>query len=88
MPLPDTVPAALSSLYATAEPATAAHDGAAFDVCRGALALRALLAVNGAVLIGVAVASATWSELLAAAGPSAWRGARWRRARPLSASLC
>jgi len=28
-------------------------DGAVFDVCRGALALRALLAVNGAVLLSV-----------------------------------
>ena len=73
MPLPDTVPAPLHSLLppsAAASLPTAAHDGAAFDVCRGALALRALLAVNGAVLIGVAVASATWNEVLAAAGPA------------------
>lgn len=74
MPLPDTVPAPLSSLLPlqAAAPAgvRAAHDGAAFDVCRGALALRALLAVNGAVLIGVAVAAASWSEALAASGPA------------------
>jgi two-component system sensor histidine kinase AlgZ len=73
MPLPDTAPAPLSSLlpaYADAPPALAAHDGAAFDVCRGALALRALLAVNGAVLIGVAVAASTWTEALAASGPA------------------
>jgi two-component system sensor histidine kinase AlgZ len=73
MPLPDTAPAPLSSLlpaYADAPPAPSEHDGAAFDVCRGALALRALLAVNGAVLIGVSVAASTWTEALAASGPA------------------
>ena len=55
MPLPDTAPAPLSTLSTLAPPAEAQraareHDGAAFDVCHGALALRALVAVNGAVL--------------------------------------
>jgi two-component system sensor histidine kinase AlgZ len=73
MHLPDTAPAALNSTLAppsALEPGPAAHEGAAFDVCRGALALRALLAVNGAVLIGVGVAAASWSQALLASGPA------------------
>lgn len=75
MPLPDTAPAPLSTL-STLEPpqdalrAARAHDGAAFDVCHGALALRALLAVNGAVLVGVLVACDTWLQAVAAMGPA------------------
>lgn len=75
MPLPDTAPAPLSTLSTLAPPAEAlhpvrAHDGAAFDVCHGALALRALVAVNGAVLIGALVASDTWVQAVAAMGPA------------------
>ncbi len=75
MPLPETTPAPLSTL-STLEPtadmrrAAAVHDGAAFDVCHGALALRALLAVSGAVLIGVMVASETGLQALATMGPA------------------
>jgi two-component system, LytTR family, sensor histidine kinase AlgZ len=77
MPLPDTAPAPLSSLMPAsdltpADPAAAARvsDGAAFDVCHGALALRALLAVNSLVLLGTLVASDTWALAIAAIGPA------------------
>jgi two-component system sensor histidine kinase AlgZ len=75
MPLPDTAPAPLSTFSTLAPPdealrAMRAHDGAAFDVCHGALALRALLAVNGAVLVGVLVACDTWLQAVAAMGPA------------------
>jgi two-component system sensor histidine kinase AlgZ len=77
MPLPDTAPAPLSTLPAFAPPsvspapaAARAHDGTAFDVCRGALALRALLAVNGAVLIAVALATDSPALALGATGPA------------------
>ena len=75
MPLPETAPAplsTLSSLEPTADMrrAAAAHDGAAFDVCHGALALRALLAVSATVLIGVMVASSTALQALATMGPA------------------
>jgi two-component system, LytTR family, sensor histidine kinase AlgZ len=70
MHLPDTAPAPLSTLTPPLGAAVPAPDGAAFDVCRGALALRALLAVNGAVLIGVLVASASWAQALPAVGPA------------------
>jgi two-component system sensor histidine kinase AlgZ len=75
MPLPDTAPASLSTLLPTTDPAAAAagrraSDGVAFDVCHGALALRALLAVNGVVLLGTLVASATSTLAIAAIGPA------------------
>ena len=44
--------------------------GAVFDVCRGALALRTLLAVNGAVLLGVLAGAENGSQALAALGPA------------------
>jgi two-component system sensor histidine kinase AlgZ len=44
--------------------------GAVFDVCRGALALRALLAVNGAVLLAVLAAADSSAMALAALGPA------------------
>ena len=80
--LPDTAPAALStsegaSLWppAATPPPSAARDGAAasgaaFDVCRGALALRALLAVNGAVVLAVLAGADTAEQALAALGPA------------------
>lgn len=75
--LPDTAPAALSaSDGVTLWPAStlAAPDarvsGAAFDVCRGALALRALLAVNGAVVLAVLVGAHGTEQALAALGPA------------------
>ena len=79
--LPDTAPAALSahdgaSLWpASTRPAASAADsgsasGAAFDVCRGALALRALLAVNGAVLLAVLAGADTGTQALATLGPA------------------
>ena len=54
--LPDTAPAPLSTLLPTSDLSEAqgsarVSDGAAFDVCHGALALRALLAVNSVVLL-------------------------------------
>jgi hypothetical protein len=51
----------------------------AFDVCRGALALRALLAVNGAVLLAVLAGAGSFEQALAdtRAGGRAWR---WRHA--------
>ena len=48
-----TQPAPLDSALPAGEIST----GAMFDVCRGALALRALLALNGAVLLGVLAGS-------------------------------
>jgi two-component system, LytTR family, sensor histidine kinase AlgZ len=77
MPTPETAPLA-STLLPTAatdlpsaeRSARAASDGAAFDVCHGALALRALLAVNGLVLLGALVASDTWTLAIAALGPA------------------
>ena len=79
--LPDTAPAALSahdgaSLWpASTRPASLATEsgsasGAAFDVCRGALALRALLAVNGAVLLAVLAGADTGTQALATLGPA------------------
>ncbi len=75
--LPDTAPAALSpSGGATQWPPSTlagpdiAASGAAFDVCRGALALRTLLAVNGAVLLAVLVGANTAEQALAALGPA------------------
>lgn len=50
--------------------ATQALAGAAFDVCQGALALRALLAVNGTVLLAVLVGAADAAQALAALGPA------------------
>jgi two-component system, LytTR family, sensor histidine kinase AlgZ len=74
MPLPDTAPAPLSTLLPTSDlsPAQDARvsDGAAFDVCHGALALRALLAVNGVVLLATLVASETFTLAVAAIGPA------------------
>jgi two-component system sensor histidine kinase AlgZ len=75
MPLPDTAPAPLSSLLppsdlTPAEDGARVSDGAAFDVCHGALALRALLAVNGLVLLGTLVASDTWAAAIAVLGPA------------------
>jgi len=99
MPLPDTAPAPLSTL-STLEPPVGSlragreHDGAAFDVCHGALALRALVAVNGAVLIGVLVATETWVQAVAAVGPALavslpanllWLGLICTLRRPLAA---
>ena len=77
--LPDTAPAAQSpSDGATLWPAStlagagadATISGAAFDVCRGALALRTLLAVNGAVLLAVLVGAHNAEQALAALGPA------------------
>jgi two-component system, LytTR family, sensor histidine kinase AlgZ len=82
---PDTVPAALntcdsaslwpaSSLSSTRPAALdgedAAASGAAFDVCRGALALRALLAVNGAVVLAVLAGTGSAEQALATLGPA------------------
>jgi two-component system sensor histidine kinase AlgZ len=77
MPPPETAP--LSSMLPPSELTPAADaavraarvsDGAAFDVCHGALALRALLAVNSVVLLGTLVASDTWALAIAAIGPA------------------
>jgi two-component system sensor histidine kinase AlgZ len=73
MPTPETAPLATTLLPTAASelpPARAASDGAAFDVCHGALALRALLAVNSLVLLGTLVASDTWPLAIAAIGPA------------------
>ncbi len=73
MPTPETTSAPLSSLMPPSDltPVQArVSDGAAFDVCHGALALRALLAVNSLVLLGTLVASPTWAEAIAAIGPA------------------
>ena len=83
MSLPDTAPAALnaadsvgtwpSSSLSSTRPAPldiGAATGAAFDVCRGALALRALLAVNGAVVLAVLAAADSGAQALAALGPA------------------
>jgi two-component system sensor histidine kinase AlgZ len=79
--LPDTAPAALSnsegaSLWPPSTRPSApdsrdlAASGSAFDVCRGALALRTLLAVNGAVLLSVLVSAGTAEQALAGLGPA------------------
>ncbi len=77
MRLPDTAPAPLSTLSPASTltpPPTlreiAASDGAAFDICHGALALRALVAVNGAVLLGVLVSAPTAFAALSEMGPA------------------
>ncbi len=49
---------------------TAAATGAGFDVCRGALALRAILAVNSAVLVAALAGAASWHDALASLGPA------------------
>jgi two-component system sensor histidine kinase AlgZ len=76
MPLSDPT-APLSSMLppgaadsATAAAAARVSDGAAYDVCHGALALRALLAVNGIVLLGTLVASDNAPQAVAAIGPA------------------
>jgi two-component system, LytTR family, sensor histidine kinase AlgZ len=76
----DTAPTPLSAPHSTLLPpsdlpsadagARPVSDGAAFDVCHGALALRALLVVNGVVLLGTLVASATFTVAIAAIGPA------------------
>jgi two-component system sensor histidine kinase AlgZ len=81
--LPDTVPAALKTSDSTSlwppssstRPGSRDGDevvasGAAFDVCRGALALRALLAVNGAVLLAVLASTGSAEQALATLGPA------------------
>ncbi len=81
--LPDTVPAALNTSDSTSlwppssstRPGSRDGDevvasGAAFDVCRGALALRALLAVNGAVLLAVLASTGSAEQALATLGPA------------------
>ncbi len=82
-PLPDTAPATQHSSESAAwpsstrpaplddlhAPAGGAASGAAFDVCRGALALRALLAVNGAAVLAVLVAADSAAQALVALGP-------------------
>lgn len=76
----------------TARPGAAS--GAAFDVCHGALALRALLAVNGAVLLAVLAGADGWPQALATFGPAmtasligtlAWLAAVCALRRPLAA---
>ena len=75
--LPDTAPATLNpnegaTLWpaSTLASADAQISGAAFDVCRGALALRTLLAVNGAVLLAVLVGAHSAEQALASLGPA------------------
>ncbi|MES2957903.1 MAG: histidine kinase [Pseudomonadota bacterium] len=79
--LPDTAPATLhgsegvslwpaSTRPTTLEPGDTATSGAAFDVCRGALALRALLAVNGAVVLAVLAGAESAGAALASLGPA------------------
>ncbi|HEY6086763.1 MAG TPA: histidine kinase [Burkholderiaceae bacterium] len=79
--LPDTAPASLhsgegvslwpaSTRPASFDAANGAASGAAFDVCRGALALRALLAVNGAVLLAVLAGADSADQALASLGPA------------------
>ena len=58
-----------SSLHLAGE-APAAATGAGFDVCRGALALRAILAVNGTVVVAALAGAASWHDALAAVGPA------------------
>jgi len=66
---PETTATPTSTLTPAPAEARRASEGAAFDVCRGALALRALFIVNGAVLITTALALETWVQVLAASGP-------------------
>jgi two-component system sensor histidine kinase AlgZ len=66
---PDTTTTPTSTLTPLRPEAQRASEGAAFDVCRGALALRALFIVNGAVLITIALALESWTQVLAASGP-------------------
>ena len=61
-----TQPAALAATAAAAR-VTA---GATYDVCRGALALRTLLAVNGAVMLAVLAGAESGAQALAALGPA------------------
>ena len=85
-PIPATEPlplndagraSAWASSQASTQPATLAEAtantvtaGATYDVCRGALALRALLAVNGAVVLAVMVGAEGGAQALAALGPA------------------
>jgi two-component system sensor histidine kinase AlgZ len=81
--LPDTVPAVLNTSDSTSlwPPSSSSRSssrdgdevvasGAALDVCRGALALRALLAVNGAVLLAVLASTGSAEQALATLGPA------------------
>jgi len=69
-----TRPAALDSTLAPAQHSpsagTGAASGAAFDVCRGALALRALLAVNGAVVLAVMAGTDSIEQAMGVLGPA------------------
>jgi two-component system sensor histidine kinase AlgZ len=71
--LDDTRPSELTTrpadLQSRLEP-PAAPAGTAFDVCQGGLALRALVAVNGAVVLAVFATQAGWASALAALGPA------------------
>ena len=59
-----------SSSLRPPEARLAADTGAGFDVCRGALALRAILAVNGTVVVAALAGAASWHDALAAVGPA------------------
>ena len=61
-----TLPAPLDAVAAKNKVST----GAAFDVCRGALALRALVAVNGAVVLAILAGADSGTIALAALGPA------------------
>jgi len=61
-----TRPADLHSRLEAPAPAA----GATFDVCQGGLALRALAAVNGVVMLAVFATQEGWSSALAALGPA------------------
>ena len=69
-----TRPAEFDSTSASAQRSpsagTGAASGAAFDVCRGALALRALLAVNGAVVLAVMAGTDSIEQAMGVLGPA------------------
>lgn len=70
---PWTLPSQMSTQPAALDAAAAAREvstGAVFDVCRGALALRALLAVNGAVVLAELASADSGTVALAALGPA------------------
>ncbi len=54
--------------------AVGAHGVDAFDVCHGALVWRALLVVNGGLVLAVLATSAGWLDALATVGPVAMMG--------------
>jgi two-component system, LytTR family, sensor histidine kinase AlgZ len=71
LPEADTSGFAPTGFGGAAAPATArVSEGAMFDLCRGALALRVLLIVNGSVVLAVMLSASQREQAVAALGPA------------------